>query len=89
MALSLFLSLDGVFHRFTYIKLHSARIYPEAHTAGQALVEYALLLGLLASLVLSVVTPAGSALSTIFTQISMILAAAASPGCPPSTFCIN
>ena len=27
MALSLFLGRDGVFHRFTYVKLHIARIY--------------------------------------------------------------
>ena len=27
MALSPFLGRDGVFHRFTYVKLHIARIY--------------------------------------------------------------
>ncbi len=35
MALSLFLGRDGVFHRFTYVKLHIARVYDLLVPAGK------------------------------------------------------
>ena len=46
MALSSFLGRDGVFHRFTYVKLHIARIYdastrqPQHRVGGRALVRH-------------------------------------------------
>ena len=89
MRLPCFLARTGLLHTWTYITVHTTGIYPEARTEGQTLLEYALLLGLLASLVVSALMPAGSALATIFIDISTTLAGTASPICPPGTFCIH